>query len=239
MSVFPGPVTWAVTSRVSPSSFLKLAPVYCLSVFLLRCSGKAGGLAARGPFSGLGRGWGGTRSAASPAKVRLCSGEALGVFTPSPPPAAGGSGTLLGSSPEKPATGRVLGPQDVPTVARAHAGRQQPLISPRGPHGRRARRMRPGDRLSRSRLRLCLSLQISGWRLALQPRSSGGSEKSHRFSVCPAFPPVVRTGVTISSSHASELKREPDGFFSPRFAQFCHPRQDAGSWGWRSLAHDL
>lgn len=133
MSVFPGPVTWAVTSRVSPSSFLKLAPVYCLSVFLLRCSGKAGGLAARGPFSWVGRGWGGTRGAACPARAGLCFGEALGVFTPSPPPAAGGSGTLLGSSPEKPATGRVLGPQDVPTVARPTLAASSRSSPPGGP----------------------------------------------------------------------------------------------------------
>lgn len=91
------------------------------------------GAGARGPFSWVGRGWGGTRSAASPAKVRLCSGEALGVFTPSPPPAAGGAGTLLGSSPEKPATGRVLGPQDVPTVARPTLAASSRSSPPGGP----------------------------------------------------------------------------------------------------------
>lgn len=146
VSVFLGPVTGAVTSRVSPSSFLKLALVYCLSVILLRVRGKSGSLAARGPFSWVGRGWRGTRRAASPGRAGLCFGEALGVFTP----VAGGAGTLLGSSPEKPAMGRVPGTQDSLTVALAHAGRQQLLISPRGPHRRLARRMRPGDRISRS-----------------------------------------------------------------------------------------
>lgn len=150
VSVFLGPVMGAVTSRMSPSSFLKLALVYCLSVILLRVRGKSGSLAARGPFSWVGRGWRGTRRAASPGRAGLCFGEALGVFTPSPPPVAGGAGTLLGSSPEKPAMGRVPGTQDILTVALAHAGRQQLLVSPRGPHRRLARRMRPGDRISRS-----------------------------------------------------------------------------------------
>lgn len=69
VSVFLGPVMGAVTSRMSPSSFLKLALVYCLSVILLRVRGKSGSLAARGPFSWVGRGWRGTRRAASPGRA--------------------------------------------------------------------------------------------------------------------------------------------------------------------------
>lgn len=238
MSVFPGPVTWAVTSRVSPSSFLKLAPVYCLSVFLLRCSGKAGGLAQEAPSPGWDAAGEAHAAQPLPRRCACAPGRLWASSRHRPHPRLEEPGPSSDLRLRSPPRGECWAPRMSP---RWRGPRWPPAAAhlPPGAPRRRARRMRPGDRLSRSRLRLCLSLQISGWRLALQPRSSGGSEKSHRFSVCPAFPPVVRTGVTISSSHASELKRESDGFFSPRFAQFCHPRQDAGSRGWRSLAHDL
>ena len=45
----------------------------------------------------------------------------------------------------------------------------------------------PSKQISVAPLWVCLSLQMSGERLILQPQFSGGYKKSHEFSVRPAF----------------------------------------------------